>query len=246
MILIVGNNHDDVLYYESKLRNKTEEKLYNKFPFVTGTIFSQKIGIVYNVYTDYVSSMIVSEIIKTYYVLLVINVGRCQGLSHDMKVGEVAISRQVYLGEVALLDVNNSLLAQVPGFPQYHLCDHYVLNMMQDVFNRVSSKQNAHVAVFVSLEKYFDANNQIDYLTKDGTMFGVNRYLVIDNTSGGIALACAIHDIPMISVKVIESYVGEKRTLTGYVNILKKYSEVGKSVTALIGEFSRNEVIVGK
>jgi nucleoside phosphorylase len=190
--------------------------------------------------------MIVSEIIKTYYVLLVINVGRCQGLSHDMKVGEVAISRQVYLGEVSLLDINNSLLAQVPGFPQYHLCDHYVLNMMQDVFNRVSSKQNAHVAVFVSLEKYFDADHQIDYLTKDGTMFGVNRYLVIDNTSGGIALACAIHDIPMISVKVIEAYVGEKRTLTGYVNILKKYSEVGKSVTALIGEFSRNEVIVGK
>ena len=246
MILIVGNNHDDVLYYESKLRNKTEEKLYKRFPFVTGTLFSQKVGVVYGVYTNYVSSMIVSEIIKNNHVVLVINVGRCQALSNDIKVGEVAISRQVYLGEVSLLDVENSLLGQVPGFPQYHLCDHYALDMMSDCFNRVASKQYSHICSFISLERYLNREDELKDISFNNMFFGHSKNIVFDNNSGGISLACTIHDVPMISVKIVEAYVGEARTLNSYVHILKKYSELGKAVTACIGEISRNEVIVGK
>ncbi len=246
MILIVGNNHDDVLYYESKLRNKTEEKLYKRFSFVTGTLFSQKVGVVYGVYTNYVSSMIVSEIIKNNHVVLVINVGRCQSLQGDIKVGDVAISRQVYLGEVSLLDVENSLLGQVPGFPQYHLCDHYALEMMNDCFNRVASKQFSHVCSFISLERYINKASDLDDINLNNMFFGQTKNIVFDNNSGGISLACTIHDVPMVSVKIVESYVGEPRTLNGYVSILKKYSELGKAVTACIGEISRNEVIMGK
>ena len=40
--------------------------------------------------------------------------------------------------------------------------------------------------------------------------------------------------------------IGEKRDIHDYVNVLKKYSDVGKTITACIGEISRNDVISGR
>lgn len=245
MILIIGSSHDDVLYFESKIRNKHEELLLKRFPFITGTMFSQKIGIVYNVYTNYLSSTVVSSILAKHYVVLIINVGRCKSYSNDIKNGEIAISKQVYLGEVNKVGVENAILGQIPGFPQYYQIDSYVLELLTNSINKVLRKASYRECSYISIEKNLEDKKHLGFIAKDNIVFGITKDLVIDDCCGGGTLASYCYDIPFIAIKAVDGAIGEKRTLNDYVELLKRYSDIGKAVTSFIGEISRNEVIIG-
>ena len=245
MILLVGNHHDDVLYFESKLRNKKEELLFDKFHFVTGTMFSQNIGILYGGYTNYLNSLLVQHIISKNYTVLVINVGKCYAISGEYANGDMAICRRVYFGGVNQLGVENASIGQIPKCPQYFTSDPYVLDLMNNSFNRISSIDNAPISTFISLDKNIENIEELQDISIDGMFFGTNKNLVIDSSSGGVSLACYLYNVPFIAAKVVENKVGQKTTIDSYVKLLKRYSDLGKAVTSFIGEISRNEVITG-
>ena len=225
MILLVGSHHDDVLYFESKLRNKKEELIFDKFPFVTGTMFSQNIGILYGGYTNYINTLLVEHIISKNYIVLVINVGKCVAISDDYARGDMAICRRVYLGEVNQLGVENSSLGQIPKLPQFFASDPYVLDLITKSFDRISTIDNAPVSNFISMEKNVENMEELQGISIDGVFFGSNKNIVLDNSAGGISLACYLNDIPFIAAKVIEHKIGEKTTIDSYVKLLKRYSD---------------------
>ncbi|MCR5506108.1 MAG: hypothetical protein K6F07_03850 [Bacilli bacterium] len=245
MILIVGSHHDDVLYFESKLRNKKEELLFNQFPFVTGTMFSQNIGIVYGGYTNYMNALLVEHIIAKNYVVLVINVGKCSSISDEYNTGDIAVLRRIYLGEVNQIGVEGSSLGQIPKCPQYFTSDQYVLDLLTNAFNRTKNIKAIN-STFISMEKNVEKSEELQGISINGIFYGINKQLVLDSAAGGAALACYLNEIPFIAAKVIEKKVGDKSTIDGYVRLLKKYSDLGKAVTSFIGEISRNEVIIGE
>lgn len=49
MILIIGQTHDDILYFENIMHNKENEELFNTIPLITGTIYNQDVCLAYNV-----------------------------------------------------------------------------------------------------------------------------------------------------------------------------------------------------
>ena len=51
MILIIGQTHDDILYFENIMHNKENEELFNTIPLITGTIYNQDVCLAYNVYS---------------------------------------------------------------------------------------------------------------------------------------------------------------------------------------------------
>ena len=55
MILIIGQTHDDILYFENIMHNKENEELFNTIPLITGTIYNQDVCLAYNVYSNYIS-----------------------------------------------------------------------------------------------------------------------------------------------------------------------------------------------
>lgn len=245
MILLVGSHHDDVLYFESKLRNKKEELIFDKFPFITGTMFSQNVGIVYGGYTNYINSLITEYILSKNYVVLVINVGRCVSISDEYSNGDIAICRRTYLAEVDQMGIENSSLGQIPKCPQYFSSDQYVLDLMNSSYNKISTLSRAITSNYISIEKNIKNIEELQNISLNGMFFGLNRELVLDNSSGGVALASYLNNIPFIAVKVVERKLQEKSTVDSYIKLLKKYSDLGKIVTSFIGEVSRNEVIIG-
>ena len=85
MIVIVGETHDDILYFESVLANRKEETILNRYKISIGTIFSQEAIIVHELYTSILASAVLMYILNTYYVDLVISVGRCMSVSPEIK-----------------------------------------------------------------------------------------------------------------------------------------------------------------
>ncbi|MGN1278029.1 MAG: hypothetical protein ACI4UG_00945, partial [Candidatus Onthovivens sp.] len=102
MILILGSSHDDILYYETQLKNPIEETLRSKVHVIKGELYGQNVILAYDVYSNYVSSAITSYLIVKYDILLVINVGIGQGIEKEFKKGDIVVSKSILLGDVDL------------------------------------------------------------------------------------------------------------------------------------------------
>ena len=55
MILIVGSEHDDVLYFRSILKDAKEEVILNKYRALTGTILNQSVMVLQDIFTFHVT-----------------------------------------------------------------------------------------------------------------------------------------------------------------------------------------------
>ena len=89
MIVIIGETHDDILYFDSVLANKREETILGKYKISVGTIFSQDAIVASDLFTSSLSSAVLMHILDKYYVDLIISVGRCMYVGDNIKNGDI-------------------------------------------------------------------------------------------------------------------------------------------------------------
>ena len=246
MILIVGSTKDDVLYFESKMRNKKAETvLTDSFHLITGNIFNQKAGLLYNVHSSYLSTLVVHEVIKKYHVILVVNVGYAASYSKELKDGEVVLIRQTYFGDVNFTKMQHTMLGQIPSQPQAFASDGYVTQLFSRALdNTLKSKYST--GSLVSINKVPESKDDLREISFENTVLGRNDNILVDSDGAGCALAAHIDNVPFVCIKVCERTIDSRLTVQHYLKVLEKYADVGKAVTSLIGEISRNDVRIGE
>lgn len=242
MILIIGQTHDDILYFENIMHNKENEKLFNTIPLITGTIYNQDVCLAYNVYSNYISSLIITHLIRSKFVIFVVSVGKAKTYFDDLQVGDVVLSNSITLGDVDFTNENNCKLGQIPFLPEKYLTQSYLSQIFTQSFNKVLYKE-PFKADFISLNKHIKDVHQLNELVANNFVLGLEKEIVFDTESGGAAVACHLADVPYISIKVIESKIGEETSLDNYLKVLEKYIEVGKGVSIAISEIGRNDFV---
>ena len=242
MILIVGNQHDDILYFENVMSNKKEELILGKYPVTVGTIFNQGVVLVDHVKTNYLSSALTLYLIEKYFIFLIFNVGRCVAFSHDVKPSEIAISKRVIAGDVDQIDEDDVKFGQIPGFEQLFVSQDDVIGYLSDAFEkRTFSKLK--VCNYISTSVDYHRASQVDHLKECEHLLGFSNNVVFDNNSAGLALAAELKKVPFVSVKVIERYIDDDKNINTYLKALKEYANIGKAVVTCIGDIGHNEVI---
>ena len=237
MILIIGSAHDDILYFDAIMSNKKKEMILNKFDASIGTIFNQDVLLVYNSFTSLLSSSIVSHILTKYYIDLVIVVGKCLSLSKDLKLGDIVTATRVINANIDLLEKRNVVVGQIPNCPRDFKCSLDVNTYIIEGLNR-RTYTTAKNATFLS------SDTKMSILNDNKNLFNLNDSHVIDFNSGGIALACYLHQVPFTSVKVVEQVYGEENNIDSYLKVLDKYVALGKGIVSAIGDIGRNDVLI--
>lgn len=242
MILIVGSQHDDILYFETVMSNKKQEIVLGQYPVTVGTIFNQGVVLVDQVKTNYLSSALTLYLIEKYFIFLVFNVGRCVSFTRDLKAGQIAISKRVVAGDVDQVNEDNVKFAQIPGFEQEFVCQDDIIGYLSDAFEkRTYSKYK--IANYISTSVDYHRSNQVDHLKECEHLLGFDSNVVFDNNSAGLALACALKKVAFVSVKVVERHIDEQKNINTYLKSLKEYTNIGKAVVTCIGDIGHNEVI---
>lgn len=245
MILIVGNNKDDLLYFETIISNKKEEVLFDRFPVIFGTISNQSVVLLRGVYTNELSSMISSYLIEKYYVLFVLKIGKVGTLSKAIKNGDVIISTKIKSTAIDVTDLQGIRLGQVPSLDEEFDTKNDIYSTIVNAFSKRTDIMVRDTVVLSSSVHYTD-RKQLETLVYDNRIFNENvDSVVFDSESFGLATACAIHEIPYVLVGVVVNHIGEEFDTRNYINCLKQYSSVGKAVVSAICDISSNEVLRG-
>lgn len=241
MILIIGSNHDDVLYFENLIKDPSEEVVLKKYHVLKGSIANQEVIILQDVYTSMVSSMLTSYLITKYLVMMVFVVGRCSALTPNLTYGDVVVCDQALFSDVDLVaKAKGNRLGQIPGYESFFRPSLRLLHNMNSALDAIVGTH--YDAAFFS-SSFFRLNKEIinDEAVKHLT--SVSTYCVLDGETSGVALACHEHDVPFISVKVVESLVGEYTSLENYIMVLERFALVGKAVALCIEQIHRTDVI---
>ena len=244
MILIVGSQHDDILYFESVMSNKKTELILGQYTVTVGTIFNQGVVLVDQIKTNYVSSALILHLIEKYFIFLIFNVGRCVAYTHDIKPLEIALSQRIVAGDVDQINEDDVKFGQIPGFEQVFNCQKDVISYLSDAFEK-RTYSKIKVSNYVSTSVEYHRASQVDHLKECEHLLGFSSNIVLDTNSAGIALAASLKKVAFVSVKVVERYIDGTKDINTYLKALKEYTNVGKAVVTCIGDIGHNEVIEG-
>lgn len=248
MILVISTSRDDILYLESKMRNKKYEHFTDKCIYFTGVIVGQEICVAYGINTNYMSGVVTTYLINKFNAPAVINIGMARSFSNDLKVGDVFISRDICVADVNLNCSNRVKLSEIPNMPEMFIGDIYLVNLLNRVGGRFFNN-NLKSGTLVSSNNYYESKDDLIKLNiSDGTqILGKSIHLALDTEAGGIAVACNLFKVPFVSVKIIQYKIGEESfNKENMIKALKMYPNVGKLVTAIIAEISSNVTVTIK
>ena len=245
MIMIMGSQHDDILYFESIITNKREETVLGKFKVTIGTIFNQSVLIVDQMKTNYLSSALTLYLIEKYFIILVLVVGRCIAYTKDLKPGDIVMSRHVIAGDVDQVNEDNVKYGQIPGFEQIFDCSEDVISYLGAAFEK-RTYSVYKIANVVSTSVDYHKPEQIYDIHEFDHILGFDNHIVFDNNSGGVAVASSLTKVPFVSVKVVERYLDQMSDVNSYLKAMKEYVNIGKAIVTCIGDIGHNEIITEK
>lgn len=241
MIVIVGDTHDDVLYFETVLANKKQEIILDRFKVSRGTIFSLEVMVIRDMVTNVLASSVLTHIIDRNIVDLVISVGKCVAVSDNLKAGDIALSSVIYDANVDLSMFKDVGMAEIPGFSRD-------FSVQEDIIGYIGENLGKRPKIDFQRVSYLSTDNMsldmMNFLKANKTIFSsTEERFVVDHNSAGIALACMLNAVPFVSVKVIERGFDHTNNLKTYSNVLSRYIDLGKGVIETINNIGRSDIL---
>lgn len=242
MILIIGSNHDDVLYFENLIKDPTEEKILRRYHVLKGTIANKEVIILQDVYTSVVSSMLTSYLIDKYHIMCIFVVGRCEALTENLECGDVVVGDSTMFADVDLISkIKGKKLGQIPGYDISFKPSLRLINNMNACLDEILTGKHYN-ASFVSTS-FFRENKEVVDFDANKHVSSISKHVVLDGETGGVAIACFEHDIPYVAVKVVEAKLGEYTSLENYLVCIDRFASTGKAVARCIEQIHRTDFL---
>ena len=241
MILILGSVYDDVLYFDTQLKKRREETFKDHFKIIFGELYGQNVVLAYNIFTNYMSSVVTTYLISKYDVIAVINVGSVRCLD-DFKEGDIVYSETLFLGDADVSVFEKVKKGQVPTYPQIFSGNSYFNNLI-NVYSSKFIISNVKKGNYISLNREIVSIEQLNQIKNENVILGVSKDFIFDSTFGGVALSSATFDVPFVCLKVVISKIKDKVTTLERIRCIKEYANVGKIISAIILEIGRKDTL---
>ena len=241
MILILGSVYDDVLYFDTQLKKRREETFKDHFKIIFGELYGQNVVLAYNIFTNYMSSVVTTYLISKYDVIAVINVGSVRCLD-DFKEGDIVYSETLFLGDADVSVFEKVKKGQVPTYPQIFSGNSYFNNLI-NVYSSKFIISNVKKGNYISLNREIVSIDQLNQIKNENVILGVSKDFIFDSTFGGVALSSATFDVPFVCLKVVISKIKDKVTTLERIRCIKEYDNVEKIISAIILEIGRKDTL---
>ncbi|MDY5440858.1 MAG: hypothetical protein SPG64_01365 [Candidatus Enteromonas sp.] len=233
MILLLGEDNDSILYFSSRLDSPRRLSLPYGIEATLGRLGSEE-AIVASIGNSMLFTGIrTSLLLERYKPYLVISLGAAVSLKKDFHQGDVLIADRYYCNGVDFTVEGKTKYGQFPGLPEFLTADASLNNQAEAAAYSVGG---------VYIERGFllsgDAmyQNASDYESMLSSHFaGQDRMIAYDTTSAGIAYACHLHSVALLTFKTI-SYepTHPEQWLTRKRRALEASPRLGEIIIAML------------
>lgn len=235
MILIIGTNEDDILYFTTKMELEKVDEISGHTKVYLGRYSSQNVAISYTRSSMMVASLVTVLLIEKYHPYLVINVGSVHSFSPKLHQGDLFLAERIYIGDVDQTAQGRLKFGQVPDFPLFFHSEDTYLHLIEMFNNRLANK-NMIRGTILSTNRFYTSRDDINVLVAKNFSY-ISNLMACDTETGGVALACHYFEIPLICLKSVSYEIGESEQLINYVRMgLAATPAIGAIVAALFSE----------
>jgi len=235
MIAILGATDDDILYFRTKMILKEKVKIYGDIEAYLGSFSNDECVVCALGYSSYRSSLITAIIISRFEPYLVFNVGTALSFSPKLKQGDLFIADRYYLADVDYTSSYQGSFGQIPDMPLFYIGD-----------TNLNGKAEAGAYALTSryvLRGYLMSGERFTFDEKDYSDFVKSHFITeeglcaYDTTSGGIALACYLAQVSLLTIKAVSYQAGKDEQRLSYIRKgLEVMPTIGKLITKLLIE----------
>ncbi len=233
MILLLGSSEDDIFYFRERLEMRHVRKISEGFSVVLGKLGSDEFCLCAVGSSNYLSALRTFYLINEYMPYIVINVGGAVSMKNSLHQGDLLIADRYYLHGVDHSRDGKSVYGQIPSMPPFFLSDGASNSRAEAAAYAIGGFYVERGYLLSGEKDYFDAA-EFDGIIKRHYS-GSEKMSAYDNISAGIALACAVKEIALLTIKVI-AYEPSKaeQHLTRKRRTLEMMPIVGRIMTTLL------------
>jgi 5'-methylthioadenosine/S-adenosylhomocysteine nucleosidase len=227
MILIIGSNEDDILYFVNRMNVTGVEEIGGRTKVYTGDFSRQQVVVAHTGTTMMMASMITGIIIEKYHPYLVVNVGNAHSINPKLKQGDLFLAERVYLSHVDQTPLGSKIkFGQLPGGALFTHSEDMCLNIIEMHNNREANKTIIRGFILSSNLLMTNLDDAKELLRK--YYQPLTDMIAMDTEVGGIAIACQFYDVPIVCLKAIAYEVGNKEQFL-------TRERIGVEMTPIIG-----------
>jgi adenosylhomocysteine nucleosidase len=215
MILILGNNADDIIYIKTKMDIERVDEIALNHPVYVGVYSGKDIVLTYTKPTNTVSSIITALCIEKYRPYIVISIGSVSAYNEILHQGDILLVERIYNGDVDLTTFGSVKYGQIVGLPEFYTSEDDYISMVETINSR-SINHNIHRASLISTNKFYTSKEAANELI-NLHFAAVDRIGAFDTELGGIASACAVFDTPWLAIKSVNYVIGHDNELLTFV-----------------------------
>jgi adenosylhomocysteine nucleosidase len=238
MIAILGVSDDDILYFRNRMNVQETVPLLGSVVCYRGTLSNEEAVVAATGDSVYLAELITGLVIARYEPYLVISVGIVYSFSSQLRQGDIFIPERYYLSDVDFSASKGTKYGQIPGQPAFFVSD-YGLNEEAEHTAYLVSDRYVQRGYMLSGNDFVDKQGPIEnrvaerFLSEEGLM-------AYDNSSAGVALACSVGHVTLLTLKAVAWRIGKEEQRLNYVRKgLEVMPVIGQIVARMIMEKER-------
>jgi 5'-methylthioadenosine/S-adenosylhomocysteine nucleosidase len=235
MIAIIGATSDDILYFKTKMSIHKTIKIYGDVEAYVGSFSKQDAIVCATGETNYMSSLIVGQIISKYEPYIVFNVGVVSSFSSQLNQGDIFIAERYYLANIDFSKAGLGQYGQIPGRGTFYVGDTSVNNKAETTAYMLTNRY-VQRGFLLSGETFYMDDAPLLSLVKSHFLQESNL-LAYDTSSAGVALACSLSSTAFLSIKAVNYQIGKVEQKLNYIRKgLEVMPTIGQIVTKMLLE----------
>jgi adenosylhomocysteine nucleosidase len=208
MIAIIGNTEDDILYFKSRMSLTETTTLLGRFKVYRGTLSREEAVLSCSGESNYLSLLLTGLLIEKYQPYLVFNVGMVYSFSSQLRQGDIFIAERYYFSDVDFSSLKGTHFGQIPSLPAFYVADS-ALNEEAEHDSYLTSDRYVQRGYLLSGNNFVDKQGPLESLVSERYLSEAGL-MAYDTSSGGVALACQLAQVSLLSIKAVCWRIGKE------------------------------------
>ena len=233
MILLLGDHPDSVLYFSSRLDAPRRLSLPYGISAVIGRLGSEEAVVASIGNCMLFTGIATATLLERFKPYLVISVGAATSMKKEFHQGDLLIADRYYCAGVDFSVDGKTKYGQFPGYPEFLTADASLNNQAEAAAYSVGGVY-VERGFLLSGDRLLQKAEDFSSLLS-AHFAGNDRLIAYDTFSAGVAYACHLHSVALLSIKTISYEPSHpEQWLTRKRKALEASPKIGEIVIAML------------